>query len=218
MIRLKDPASALTHLGGAVAALLLTPLLLVHGAAGGADFWGMIGLAVFMGSMVLLYSASTVYHSVDRSPRTNLILKRVDHMMIFVLIAGSYTPVCIMALPKPTGSWMLALIWTLAVIGMGLKWFIVACPRWVSSVLYIAMGWTCLLAFPQLLRMLPAGAFGWLLAGGLLYTAGGVIYALKLGRFNRRFPAFGSHEIVHLFVLAGSHCHFRVMYRYLPLA
>ena len=217
MIRLKDPASALTHLGGAVAALLLTPLLLVHGAAGGADFWGMIGLAVFMGSMVLLYSASTVYHSVDRSPRTNLILKRVDHMMIFVLIAGSYTPVCIMALPKPTGSWMLALIWTLAVIGMGLKWFIVACPRWVSSVLYIAMGWTCLLAFPQLLRMLPAGAFGWLLAGGLLYTAGGVIYALKLGRFNRRFPAFGSHEIFHIFVLAGSFCHFIVMYRYLPL-
>ena len=217
MIRLKDPASALTHLGGAVAALLLTPLLLVHGAAGGADFWGMIGLAVFMGSMVLLYSASTVYHSVDRSPRTNLILKRVDHMMIFVLIAGSYTPVCIMALPKPTGSWMLALIWTLAVIGMGLKWFIVACPRWVSSVLYIAMGWTCLLAFPQLLRMLPAGAFGWLLAGGLLYTAGGVIYALKLGRFNRRFPAFGSHELFHVFVLAGSLCHFLVMYRYLPL-
>ena len=217
MIRLKDPASALTHLGGAVAALLLTPLLLVHGAAGGADFWGMIGLAVFMGSMVLLYSASTVYHSVDRSPRTNLILKRVDHMMIFVLIAGSYTPVCIMALPKPTGSWMLALIWTLAVIGMGLKWFIVACPRWVSSVLYIAMGWTCLLAFPQLLRTPPAGAFGWLLAGGLLYTAGGVIYALKLGRFNRRFPAFGSHEIFHIFVLAGSFCHFIVMYRYLPL-
>ena len=185
MIRLKDPASALTHLGGAVAALLLTPLLLVHGAAGGADFWGMIGLTVFMGSLVLLYSASTVYHSMNRSPRTNLILKRIDHMMIFVLIAGSYTPVCIMALPKPTGSWLLALVWVLA--------------------------------FPQLLRTLPAGAFGWLLAGGLLYTAGGVIYALKLGRFNRRFPAFGSHEIFHLFVLAGSFCHFIVMYRYLPL-
>ena len=217
MSRLKEPVSALTHLGGAVAALLLSPLLLVHGAARGADFWDMVGFAVFMASLVLLYSASAVYHSFDRSPRTNLILKRVDHMMIFVLIAGSYTPVCIMALPKPTGSWMLALIWTLAVIGMGLKWFIVACPRWVSSVLYIAMGWTCLLAFPQLLRMLPAEAFGWLLAGGLLYTAGGVIYALKLGRFNRRFPAFGSHELFHVFVLAGSLCHFLVMYRYLPL-
>ena len=140
MIRLKDPASALTHLGGAVAALLLTPLLLVHGAAGGADFWGMIGLTVFMGSLVLLYSASTVYHSMNRSPRTNLILKRIDHMMIFVLIAGSYTPVCIMALPKPTGSWLLALVWVLAAAGMGLKWF--------SSVVYIAMGWVCLLAFP----------------------------------------------------------------------
>ena len=217
MSRLKEPVSALTHLGGAVAALLLSPLLLVHGAARGADFGDMVGFAVFMASLVLLYSASAVYHSFDRSPRTNLILKRIDHMMIFVLIAGSYTPVCIMALPKPTGSWMLTLIWTLAVIGMGLKWFIVACPRWVSSVLYIAMGWTCLLAFPQLLRMLPAGAFGWLLAGGLLYTAGGVIYALKLGRFNRRFPAFGSHELFHVFVLAGSLCHFLVMYRYLPL-
>ena len=217
MSRLKEPVSALTHLGGAVAALLLSPLLLVHGAARGADFWDMVGFAVFMASLVLLYSASAVYHSFDRSPRTNLILKRIDHMMIFILIAGSYTPVCIMALPKPTGSWMLALIWTLAVIGMGLKWFIVACPRWVSSVLYIAMGWTCLLAFPQLLRMLPAGAFGWLLAGGLLYTAGGVIYALKLGRFNRRFPAFGSHELFHVFVLAGRLCHVLVMYRYLPL-
>ena len=136
-------------------------------------------------------------------------------MMIFVLIAGSYTPVCLLAIPGMTGYILLAVVWIIALLGMGFKYFWVYCPKWISSVLYIAHGWACVVAFPQLLNTLSIGCFLWLLAGGLIYTAGGVIYALKLSAFENRHINFGCHEIFHLFVMAGSFCHYIVMYVYL---
>ena len=190
--RVKDPGSAATHFIGFVAAVLITPVLLVHAAGNGADLMTMIGMSVFMLSMILLYGASTSYHSFDISEKANLRLKRMDHMMIFVLIAGSYTPVCLTVLR----------LW-------------VTCPKWVSSVIYIGMGWVCILAMPQLLAGLSFGAFMWLLAGGLFYTVGGVIYAMKFPVFHNRFRYFGCHELFHVFVMAGSLCHFIVMYVYL---
>lgn len=136
-------------------------------------------------------------------------------MMIFILIAGSYTPICLLALDQPIGTILLSIVWAIAIIGILFKAFWVYCPKWVSSVLYIGMGWICVLAFSQLLNNLSPAAFGWLLAGGIIYTIGGIIYALKLPIFNARFKNFGSHEIFHLFVMGGSACHFVVMYAYM---
>ena len=162
--------------------------------------------------MILLYAASTMYHTFDISEKVNHCLKKFDHMMISVLIAGPYTPICLLVLEKPLGYLLLALVWSFALIGILIKAFWINCPKWFSSVLYIGMGWTCVLAFTQLLDALSSAAFGWLLAGGVIYTIGGVIYALKLPIFDSKHKNFGSHEIFHLFVMGGSVCHFIVMY------
>ena len=135
-------------------------------------------------------------------------------MMIFVLIAGSYTPVCLIVLGGELGYTLLAFVWGIALAGMLVKACWITCPKWFSSVIYIAMGWVCLLVFGKLLDTLPTAAFLWLLAGGIIYTAGGIIYALKLPLFNLKHKGFGSHEVFHLFVMAGSVCHFIFMYCY----
>jgi len=171
--------------------------------------------------MILLYAASTIYHTLDISPKVNKLLKKMDHMMIFVLIAGTYTPICAIAIGGTVGYGLLALVWSIAVAGIAIKALWINCPKWFSSVLYIGMGWVCVLAFTQILNALSPAAFGWLLAGGVIYTIGGVIYALKLPLFNAKHKNFGTHEIFHLFVMAGSACHFIVMYAYvapMPLA
>ena len=172
----------------------------------------IISIAVYAVSLILLYMASTTYHTFDRSEKVNTILKKIDHMMIFVLIAGSYTPICLLVLEPNIGIFLLCLVWGIAIIGILLKFFWVYCPKWVSSILYIGMGWTCVLAFTQILNSLSPAAFAWLLGGGIIYTIGGVIYALKLPIFNMKHKYFGSHEIFHLFVMGGSVCHFIVMY------
>jgi len=132
--------------------------------------------------------------------------------MIFVLIAGTYTPICLLALERPIGLILLALVWSIALIGIIVKAFWVFCPKWFSSLLYIGMGWTCVIAFSQILNSLTTFEFAWLLIGGIIYTIGGIIYALKLPVFNSIHKNFGSHEIFHLFVMGGSACHFIVMY------
>ena len=137
--------------------------------------------------------------------------------MIYVLIAGIYTPVCIIALGGSTGFSLLIFIWALAIIGIIVTGIWVNCPKWLSSVIYIAMGWTCVLTFTQLINALSPAAFGWLLAGGIIYTIGGIIYALKLPMFNKKYKHFGSHEIFHLFVMGGSMCHFILMYNYIAV-
>ena len=146
-----------------------------------------------------------------------MIFKKLDHCMIFVLIAGSYTPVCLIVLHGHIGLVLLALVWGIAALGIIFKLCWVTCPKWVSSVLYILMGWICVLAFTQIINALPKAAFNWLLAGGIIYTIGGVIYALKLPIFNAHHKYFGSHEIFHLFVMAGSICHFIMMFKYVSI-
>lgn len=212
----KDPGSAITHfIGMAMALFAATPLLIK--AHRQPDPVYSISLFIFIASMFLLYTASTLYHTFDISPRVNRILKKCDHMMIFVMIAGSYTPICLIVLGGTSGLIMLALIWAIALLGMILKAFWVYCPKWISSIIYIAMGWTCVLMFTPLIHALPASAFSWLLAGGVIYTIGGIIYALKLPIFNSRHKYFGSHEVFHLFVLAGSICHFILMYEFVAV-
>ena len=212
--RIKDPGSAITHFIGMVMAAIASVPLLIK-AAHQPDSVYIIAMSVYAASLILLYAASTTYHTFDISERVNKLLKKIDHMMISILIAGSYTPVCLIALKGRLGIILLSIVWGIAIAGILIKAFWIFCPKWVSSVLYIGMGWTCVLAFTQLLSNLAPAAFGWLLAGGIIYTIGGVIYALKLPLFNSRHQNFGSHEIFHLFVMAGSACHFIVMYGYL---
>ena len=210
---IKDPGSAITHfIGMLMAAFAATPLLIR--AARQPDTIHLISLAIFIGSMILLYAASTTYHTLNLSERSNRVLRKIDHMMIFVLIAGSYTPVCLIVLGGKGGYSLCALVWGIALAGILIKALWITCPKWFSSVIYISMGWVCVAVFGTLLRTLPLQAFLWLLAGGIIYTIGGIIYALKLPVFNGNHKYFGSHEIFHLFVMAGSICHFIFMYRY----
>lgn len=213
-ITIREPGSALTHFIAMLLALCAAVPLLVR-AAVHSGVKSLTAMTVFVISMVLLYAASTIYHSVNCSGRILRIFRKMDHMMIFVLIAGTYTPVCLLTLPKPSGLMLLAAVWGIALVGIFIKGFWITCPKWFSSVLYIAMGWSCLSVLGQLFSLLPLHAFLWLLAGGLIYTAGGIIYALRLPLFDARHPMFGLHEIFHLFVMAGSLCHFVFMFCYL---
>ena len=215
VFRVKDPISALTHFIGFWASLLGLPLILIRAAYFHSSVKNMVSFSIFMISMILLYGASTAYHSFHISEGGDMILKKIDHMMIFVLIAGSYTPVCTIVLPNPAGTRLLLLIWGIAILGVAFKAFWVTCPKWVSSVIYIVMGWAALLAIRPIYQCLPGTAFFWLLAGGILYTVGGVIYALKLNVLARHFKMFGAHELFHIFVMMGSFCHYMMMFLYL---
>ena len=208
---LKDPGSAITHFIGMIMAIF-SGIPLLFKAAQEPERIYLVSLTIYLISMILLYASSTIYHSLDISEKINRRLKKMDHMMICILIAGTYTPICLISLKGKIGIILLAIVWSFAIIGILIKAFWVYCPKWVSSVLYIGMGWTCVLAFTNILDALSPGAFGWLLAGGIIYTIGGVIYALKLPIFNTKHKNFGSHEIFHLFVMGGSICHFIVMY------
>ena len=128
--------------------------------------------------------------------------------------AGSYTPLCMVTLRDSVGPLMCLIVWSIAAVGILIKACWITCPKWFSSIIYIGMGWVCLMGFPEILNALSPAAFGWLLAGGIIYTVGGIIYALKLPIFNSRHKNFGSHEIFHLFVMAGSLCHYIVMYSF----
>ena len=210
---IKDPGSAITHFIGMLMAIFAAVPLLIKAAHEPGRIY-IISIAIYAASLILLYAASTTYHTFDKSPKINTILKKIDHMMISVLIAGSYTPICLLVLKGKTGIILLSIVWGIALGGILIKAFWVYCPKWMSSVLYIGMGWTCVLAFTQILNSMSPAAFGWLLAGGIIYTVGGVIYALKLPIFNGKHKNFGSHEIFHLFVMGGSACHFIVMYAF----
>lgn len=212
--KVKDPISALTHFFGILmTAGIFAPLLLqritVHGS-----FVEIFSMIVFLTGMFLLYTASTCYHTFDISEKVNRRLKKFDHMMISVMIAGSYTPVCLIVLKDSVGIPMVIAIWSFALAGILIKAFWVFCPRWFSSILYIAMGWTCVFAFKPILSLVSLEAFGWLLLGGILYTIGGVVYAIKPKLFQNMSKHFGNHELFHLFVLGGSICHFIFMYEY----
>jgi hemolysin III len=177
----------------------------------------IVAFGIFGLSLVALYSASALYHLLPLSPTGVARLRRVDHMMIFVLIAGTYTPFCLLALD---GAWrvgLLGVIWSLALCGVLLKIFWMGTPRWLSVALYLGMGWVAVIAAPALFLAVPAGGMIWVLGGGLLYTSGALIYGLK--RPNPVPGVFGFHELWHLFVVAGSSCHYWAVLHYLaPLA
>ena len=204
------PWSAITHGVGAVLAALGTAALLVRSALLGK--WLLLGLfAVYGLSMICLYTASTLYHCLNVSVPGRLALRKYDHCSIYLLIAGSYTPLCLTVLRESGGIPLVIAVWTLALAGTVLTITKLAIPRWLTSAIYLFMGWLAIFAIVPIYRALPPAGFFWLLTGGLLYTVGGVLYAVKWpGRDN---PRFGCHEIFHLFILLGSVAHFVMMDR-----
>ena len=202
--------SALTHGAGVALALPGTVLLLLRAAAVGGAM-RITALAIYCASMLALYTASTLYHCVNTSVRGRMNLRRLDHASICLLIAGSYTPICLLALRNWMGWTLFGVIWVLALAGIVLAVVWIMAPRWLSPAVYLTMGWLALFAIYPLSRVLPVQGMVLLVAGGMLYTIGGVLYALKWpGRNN---PHFGCHEIFHLFILAGSVVHFLLMYQ-----
>ena len=209
---LREPVNALTHgLGVLLAAVGLVVLLVL--SAG--EPWRTVAFAIYGASMIVLYAASTLMHGVKAAPHVIRRLRVLDHAAIFVLIAGTYTPITLVALRSESPAWGWALFgtaWGFATLGVVFKLFWLDTPRWLSVALYIVMGWMALLAIVPMLHALPWGALTWLLVGGLFYSGGALIYALK--RPDPWPKVFGYHEIWHLFVLAGSISHFMLMLRY----
>lgn len=181
-------------------------VVLVYRSVVQGTAWHVVAYSVFGASLILLYTSSTLYHAVSVSPRVTRALRKLDHMMIFVLIAGTYTPFCLLPLRGVWGWSLLGAVWGCAVIGMTVKLFWMNAPRWLSTGFYVGMGWLVVVAIYPLVQSVTAGGLAWLGAGGLLYTVGAVFYATK---WPDPWPGkFGFHEIWHLFVLAGGSAHF----------
>ena len=207
------PWSAITHGVGVALAVLGTVLLLIRSVALGLDVWHIVSFAIYGASMICLYAASTLDHCVNGPVPRRLALRKYDHCSISLLIAGSYTPICLVAL-RTCGGWgwaIFGVIWAMAMAACSLSLLWINSPRWITAGTYLMMGWLAIIALYPLARALPRAGMVLLVLGGLLYTVGGVLYALKWpGRNN---PRFGCHEVFHLFILAGSLFHFLVMYR-----
>ncbi|MFH1138287.1 MAG: hemolysin III family protein [Pseudomonadota bacterium] len=209
---LKDPVSGLTHLLGALLSSAGLALLVTL-AAFQATTWHVVSFSVYGSSMILLYATSALYHLLPLSAKGTRMFRTLDHIMIYLFIAGTYTPICLAPLRGAWGWSILGVVWGLAVGGLFFKLFWLEAPRWISTGIYLLMGWTCLAAIYPLVLKIPSGGLFWLVLGGLFYTVGGVIYGLK--RPDPVPGVFGFHEIFHLLVMAGSFCHFWMMLRYI---
>ena len=206
------PWAAITHGAGAVLSVAGTIALSVR-CVGEGKWMSLVLFLIYGLSMICLYTASTLYHCLNVSVAGRIALRKYDHCSIYLLIAGSYTPICLTALAKSGGPALLALVWGFGLLGIALTIVKLSIPRWLTSVIYLVMGWLALLAIVPIYRALPLAGFLWLLAGGLLYTIGGVLYAVKWpGRNN---PRFGCHEIFHVFILLGSIAHYVMMVQFI---
>jgi len=209
-LNMKEPVNTWSHLISFVAAIVGLVILIILSKD---NISKLVTMTIYGLSVISLYGASSIYHWVKTTPQKELLLKKIDHIAIYFLIAGSYTPVFYYGLE---GAWrwaMLISVWSLAVIGMTLKiWFIHA-PRYVSSAFYVSLGWIALVPFLQLIKHLQLGAIILMAVGGVIYTMGAVIYATKIFDF---FPKrFGFHEVFHLFIAAGSIVHFIMILIYI---
>ena len=210
---LREPVNGLTHLIGAVLSIGALIAMIVKSYLAGSSGITFFSVLFFGISMILLYTASSVYHSVISSDKVIKALKRVDHSMIFILIAGSYAPFCLVVLNGKVGVALFSAVSICAVLGIAFKLLWVTCPKWLSSTMYIGIGWFAIFAIYPMSLALPKIALFWLVFGGVMYTIGGVIYALKKKQI--RIGVFGNHEIFHLFIMMGTLCHFICVFRYI---
>jgi hemolysin III len=215
MFFIKEPVNSITHFIGAVLSAAGLTWMIIKSVLHQNPLQ-LTSALIFGISMVLLYSASSIYHAVKSSKRVETILRKIDHSMILVLIAGTYTPVCLLALPRPMGLILLAVLWTQAVAGIFFRVFFLNAPRWLYTSFYVLMGWAAVFFMPSIYQNIAIQGFLLLLLGGISYTIGALIYARKPAWMT--LPHFGFHEIFHLFILGGSLAHFIMISRYLIIA
>ena len=211
--RAMDPVSSETHFIGAALSLVTLIIMMVVAIIDGSNQQTIIGITVFGLSSISLYSASCIYHYYNASEdnKIKLILRKLDHSMIYVLIAGTYTPICLSYLEFPHSLYFLIAIWLIAIIGIIIKLFLMRAPRLVSTIFYLLMGWALIFDLPAFSDV-PLGCFGLIAAGGISYSIGAVIYILKKPNW---FKNFGFHELFHIFVMVGSAFHFLAVIIYI---
>jgi hemolysin III len=210
-LRLREPVNALTHLLGAILSVIgLIALIAAASAHGSAR--EIVAVSIFGMSLVMMYGVSALYHASTLSERGLNHFQRIDHVMIYVLIAGSYTPICLIVLGGRLGMVLLITVWALAALGFYQKIVWMHAPRWLSTALYLGMGWIAVIIARPLISAGSPGFFFWLLAGGIAYSVGAIVYAKKWPRGGAK--VFGFHEIWHLFVMAGSFAHFWAILAY----
>jgi hemolysin III len=200
---LRDPVSGLTHLGAAVAAVMGLIALLIMGRGDPAK---EISLLIYGVSLIMMFAASAAYHMVDLDPDVSAWLRKIDHSAIYILIAGTYTPICVHFFSGFWSRGLLVIIWIMALAGVIVKLFVIREPRWMRAGVYLVMGWLGILGIPEILRTMPVGAIAWLVLGGVLFTLGAVIYVMK--KPDPRPGVFGFHEIWHIFVIFGCLAHY----------
>jgi hemolysin III len=201
--KFREPVNGLTHLGGAIAALggLITLLTVAW-----PDKTKVVSILIYGISLICLFSASSLYHLVKAATNVIQVLRKLDHSAIYLLIAGTYTPFCILAFTGFFHWGMLAIIWSFALGGIVVKIFYVKAPRWLNAAIYVVMGWLGILAAGNIPGVLSIHAIIWVVTGGVIYTLGAVVYATKILNF---IPGkFGFHEVWHIFVLLGATAHF----------
>lgn len=197
---------------GAMGSIVALTLMVVF-AVLKADVWHVVSFSIFGGTLILMYTSSFLYHGLKISEKALEIFRRIDHIMIFMVIAGSYTPLCLVPLRGPWGWSLFGTVWGIALVGIFLKIFFMNTPRWISTLIYLIMGWLCMVAVYPLTRTLEPIAMFWLVMEGLFYSIGALVYSL---RKPDPFPGIlGFHEIWHVFVILGSACHFWLSFKYL---
>ena len=209
---IREPINGLTHLAGAILSFAGLLAMVIKASLTTSSPLAITAVAIFGISLMLLYSASATYHMVIAKDKVIAFLRKLDHSMIYVLIAGSYTPFCLITLNGVTGWVLFSIVSAVALSGILFKMIWFSCPRWLSTALYIAMGWIIVFAFSPLSESLSSNGVMLLLLGGILYTIGGVIYAIK-PKFLE-FKHLGFHEIFHIFIMMGSMAHFLCVFMY----
>lgn len=213
MTKFREPISGLTHLFGALVSLLGMILLIKYETTiPNATPLSYIAITMFGLSLILLYTASTVYHLIKSSDKVIKILRKLDHSMIYILIAGTYTPICLISLQGTLRWGMFIGIWTFALMGITFKMVWFNAPRWLSTLFYVLLGWLAVFIISPLSKTMQIGGLVYLFLGGVFYTVGAVIYATKWPKIKSKI--FGFHEVFHLFVLAGSFCHYFMILKY----
>lgn len=210
-MRIKEPISALSHFLGALLSIMGLVLLLQYSYQE-ASIWHIVSFAVFGVCAVVLYTFSTLYHWLPLKLWQEKVFRRLDHSAIYLMIAGTYTPICLVTLRGAWGWSILVAIWLMAFLGIGTCWVSrkTVFMRKISTAIYLGMGWFCVVALYPLLLKVPASGWFWLAGGGVAYSVGAVIYRFKKPNFFPR--VFGFHEVFHLFVLLGTFCHFWFMF------
>jgi hemolysin III len=208
----REPFNAYSHYLGALISAIWLFFLMKAGSNSPLSY--QVSFFVYGISVILMFLSSGIYHTLNVQNKTEELFRLFDHIMIYVVIAGSYTPMCVIALQGAWQTGMLIGIWTFALAGILKKTLWLNAPRWLSTALYLLMGWVSVIILPQIWKILPSAFIYWIALGGLFYTAGAVIYAIR--KPNPIPTAFGFHEIWHLFVMGGAFSHYWAIYYYLP--